>query len=373
MRPTSPLLIVDDEAFNLAALERILSPRYALVFAKNGPEALNAARKHMPALILLDIQMPGPDGYEVCRTLKQEEGLAHIPVIFLSAFTDAASKVLAFESGGSDYVAKPFSPDEILARIQTQLKVLHAERQMKESYDRLKEMESLRDGFVHMMVHDLRSPLMAMELSLDLLKEEAGSLLSPASSDRLGMAYRSTRRMSEMVNAVLDLNKLEAGQMALHIEPCSLAHIIQDVMNSHRDLAGGRKLVLDVPGAILVQVDRDLLFRVFQNLLSNAIKFTPQDKEIRIQVTQTRDGVQVRFIDQGPGIPPQDRDRIFAKFGQVGTKGQPGWASTGLGLAFCKLAVEAHQGSLGVENAPGGGSCFLLQLPGESADRSSQG
>ena len=358
-----PILVVDDEPMNLAALDQILSPSYALIFARNGAEALAAARKHLPALILLDIQMPGPDGFEVCRTLKQDAELAHIPVIFLSTFTDAPSKVLAFESGGSDYVPKPFSGDEVLARIRTHLKVLGAERQMKESYDRLKEVEALRDNLVHMMVHDLRSPLMTMMVSLDLLKDESGHLLPPESLSTLGGAYRATKRMAQMVTAMLDLNKLEAGHMSLKLQPCELAALLKEVVESQRDLAGNRKLVLEVPGAIHVHVDRELLFRVFQNLISNAIKFTPQGKEIRIQAEEAGAWAQIRFTDQGPGILPQDRERIFDKFGQADGMGQPRGASTGLGLAFSKLAVEAHQGSLGVEGGPGEGSCFLLRLP----------
>jgi signal transduction histidine kinase len=363
MMPNAPILVVDDEPLNLAALDQILSPSYALVFANNGADGIAAARKHGPELILLDIQMPGLDGYEVCRTLKQEEGLAHIPVIFLSAFTDARSKVLAFEVGGSDYVPKPFSADEVLARIKTHLKVLGAERQQRESYERLKAAEALRDNLVHMMVHDLRSPLMAMMASLEVLEEESGARLPPRSLATLGKARSATRRMAQMVTTVLDLSKLEAGQMALKLQPCDLADLLQEVVDTHRELAGARRLVLEVPAPVSVKADRDLLFRVFQNLISNAIKFTPEAKEIRIHAEEAEGWAQIRFIDQGPGILPQDRDRIFQKFGQVGGNGQPGWASTGLGLPFCKLAVEAHQGTLGLDSAAGAGACFLLRLP----------
>jgi signal transduction histidine kinase len=114
---------------------------------------------------------------------------------------------------------------------------------------------------------------------------------------------------------------------------------------------------------ISLRADRDLLFRVFQNLISNAIKFTPEGKGIWIRAEEAEGWALIRFIDQGPGILPQDRERIFEKFGQVEGRGKPGWASSGLGLPFCKLAVEAHQGTLGLESAPGEGSCFLLRLP----------
>jgi signal transduction histidine kinase len=363
MMPNETILIVDDEPINLAALEGILSGGYALVFANNGAQAIAAAAKHRPSLILLDIQMPGLDGYEVCRRLKQDGQLAHIPVIFLSTFTDSESKVRAFELGGSDYVPKPFAADEVLARIRTHLKVLSAERQLMESYDRLKEAESLRDGLVHMMVHDLRSPLMAMMASLELLEKESGPLLSPESRETLGTTFRAARRMARMVNAVLDLNKLEAGRMSLQFQPCDLAGLLREVVDSHRDLAGSRPLTLEVPEPVSVRADYDLLFRVFQNLISNAIKFTPVGKGIRIRAEEAEGWALVRVIDQGPGVLPQDRERIFEKFGQVGAKGQSGWASSGLGLPFCKLAVEAHGGALSLESGPGEGSCFVLRLP----------
>jgi len=214
-----------------------------------------------------------------------------------------------------------------------------------------------------MMVHDLRSPLTVMMVSLEMVQADSGGLLPPESRDTLAATFRATQRMARMVNTVLDLSKLEAGRMSMHLQPCDLAGLLQEVVDSQRDLAGSRRLALEVPMPISVRADRDLLFRVFQNLISNAIKFTPEGKGIWIRAEEAEGWALIRFIDQGPGILPQDRERIFEKFGQVEGRGKPGWASSGLGLPFCKLAVEAHQGTLGLESAPGEGSCFLLRLP----------
>jgi len=408
------ILVVDDSEINREVAQRIFAYEGAdIVLACDGRQAVDRLEGHPGCvdIVLMDVQMPGLNGYEATREIRLMPALRQLPIVALTAGVFQEQRELAQTAGMNGFLSKPFDVDaaigliiqltggkagqlaleapaaapfaaafssdlpglavtsglavwdEVLVRIRTHLKVLSAERQMKKSYDRLKEAETLRDSLVHMMVHDLRSPLTVMMVSLEMVQADSGGLLPPESRDTLAATFRATQRMARMVNTVLDLSKLEAGRMSMHLQPCDLAGLLQEVVDSQRDLAGSRRLALEVPMPISVRADRDLLFRVFQNLISNAIKFTPEGKGIWIRAEEAEGWALIRFIDQGPGILPQDRERIFEKFGQVEGRGKPGWASSGLGLPFCKLAVEAHQGTLGLESAPGEGSCFLLRLP----------
>ena len=357
------ILIVDDMPENLRILMGMLSTCGCRVRpAPSGALALQAAREEAPDLILLDIQMPGMDGYEVCRALKGDPRLAQVPVIFLSAFTDAASKVKAFEAGGIDYVSKPFSVEEVLARVGTQLKLVREQRERRRSYEKLQDLERLRDGLVHMLVHDLRSPLLALDLFLPALKDHIWTGLAPDYRNNLDEALRVVQRLIQMVNAMLDVSKLEAGEMQLSRTDCELGALAGEVLASQQILARSRRVILDAPEPVTAPADRDLLFRVFQNLVGNALKYTPASGQIRVSIRQEGPWACARVQDQGPGIPKRLQARAFEKFGQVDPTQRHGF-STGLGLPFCRLAVEAHGGTLGLESEEGEGCCFWLKLP----------
>jgi signal transduction histidine kinase len=355
------ILVVDDAPENLKILMGMLTGAGCRVRpAPNGPLALRAAREAPPDLILLDIQMPAMDGFEVCRQLKRDERLAEIPVIFLSAFTDPATKVRAFEAGGVDYVSKPFSVDEVLARVGTHLKLVRGERELRRSYRELQEAERLRDSLVHMLVHDLRSPLQALALFLPSLAEQVQAGLEPVWQARLDKAQGAIDRLIQMVSEVLDVSRLEAGQMPLVLEALDLAQVAREALDHLQPLAGQRELRLEADGRVTAWGDRRLVFRIFQNLLGNALKFTPEGGHVRVLVRQEGPWAGARVEDDGSGIPLESQARVFEKFGQAGA--ETAW-STGLGLPFCRLAVTAQGGRMGLESEPGRGSRFWFRLP----------
>jgi signal transduction histidine kinase len=355
------ILVVDDAPENLKILMGMLTGAGCRVRpAPNGPLALRAAREAPPDLILLDIQMPAMDGFEVCRQLKRDERLAEIPVIFLSAFTDPATKVRAFEAGGVDYVSKPFSVDEVLARVGTHLKLVRGERELRRSYRELQEAERLRDSLVHMLVHDLRSPLQALALFLPSLAEQVQAGLEPVWQARLDKAQGAIDRLIQMVSEVLDVSRLEAGQMPLVLEALDLAQVAREALDHLQPLAGQRELRLEADGRVTAWGDRRLVFRIFQNLLGNALKFTPDGGQVRVLLRQEGPWAGARVEDDGSGIPLEAQARVFEKFGQAGA--ETAW-STGLGLPFCRLAVTAQGGRMGLESEPGRGSRFWFRLP----------
>lgn len=364
-RPVGDILVVDDQAANLEILTTMLKECGHQVRPVNdGRLAIEAARRQPPDLILLDINMPSMDGYQVCAVLKADPRLAKIPVIFVSANTDIFDKVTAFSFGGVDYVTKPFQFEEVEARVETHLELHQKRKELEKNYAALAELESLRDSLVHMMVHDLRSPLTALVASLDFLKSGADSL-NEEQRDDIEEALKAAKRMVLMVTGVLDVNKLEAGKMTLNPSSCDAKELAREVMDGLSGLVEGREFSLVSPkeGTPAV-LDRGLIYRVLQNLLANALKFTPSPGgRVEVKAETIPEGVRFEVKDNGPGIPAEHQAAIFEKFGRVDGSLDTGVYSTGLGLSFCKLAVEAHGGQIGVESQVGKGSTFWFTLP----------
>jgi two-component system, sensor histidine kinase and response regulator len=359
------VIVVDDTPANLQLLTGMLKERgYKVRPVPSGKLALQAAKNDPPDLILLDIMMPEMDGYEVCERLKADEKLREIPVIFISALNETMDKVRAFGVGGVDYVTKPFQFEEVAARLSTHLELQRQRRKLKENYEQLRRLEELRDNLVHMIVHDLRSPLTGISGFLDLALSLEKETLTKDGLEYLQTAKRSTTAVIDMVSAVLDVSKMEAGEMKLHPVECDLVRMAADLMSGMQSLKEAREMILDAPPPpVTLVADGDLLLRVIQNLLGNALKFTASDGWIRLGIEPDENRVCVRVRDNGPGIPAEYRERIFEKFGQVEARANRQKFSTGLGLTFCKLAVEAHGGSIGVESEIGKGSTFWFTLP----------
>jgi signal transduction histidine kinase len=359
------VIIVDDTPANLQLLAGMLKERgYKVRPVPSGKLALQAAKNDPPDLILLDIMMPEMDGYEVCERLKADEKLREIPVIFISALNETMDKVRAFGVGGVDYVTKPFQFEEVNARVSTHLELQRQRSRLKENYEQLRSLEGLRDNLVHMIVHDLRSPLTGISGFLDLALALEKETLTEDGLEYLQTAKRSTKAVIDMVSAVLDVSKMEAREMKLHLVECDLVRMAADLISGMQSLKEEREMSLDAPPPpVTVVADGDLLLRVIQNLLGNALKFTPSDGWIRLGIELDENRVCVRVRDNGPGIPAEYRERIFEKFGQVEARANGQKHSTGLGLTFCKLAVEAHGGSIGVESEIGKGSTFWFVLP----------
>ena len=341
------ILIVDDTPANVLLLVRMLTQRgYNPHPVTSGKLALLAARANPPDLILLDINMPEMNGYEVCEQLKADVVLKDIPVIFVSALHETIDKVKAFQVGGMDYVTKPFQFEEVYARIQTHLQ--------------LRRLEKLRDDLTHMAVHDLRNPLMIIFGLLDVLEIEEAPNLSDSTRKFLQIARLSAEDLRNMIGSILDVSKLAAGEMKLQ---CDLQALIRTVTATTKPLPGNRTVTLAVPASpVTIAADIVLLRRVLQNLFSNALRYTPSGGDIRIAVTGPSNGeVRIAVTDAGSGIAPEYHQRIFEKFGQVEEPNNR--TGTGLGLTFCKLAVEAHGGRIGVESEVGKGSTFWFTLP----------
>ena len=360
------VLIVDDTAADLQMLSEMLKERGYLARAViSGRLALQAVRNDPPDLILLDVSMPGMDGYETCAELKADARLKDIPVIFLSAHAETADKLKAFSAGGVDYITKPFQFKEVEVRVETHLELRRQKFQLQENYDRLRGLEELRDSLVHMIIHDLRSPLAGIYGFLELIREKATHTLSPDLLHYIGDALGSAKQMARIIDDVLDTSKMEEGKLKLKLTDCDLSGMLEKAVAGLRPLLAGREIRVTPPETTpKVMADCEMLSRVIQNLVANAIKFTPRKGGvIRLDVDSSGGMVRVNVHDNGPGIAAEYRHKIFEKFAQVELPAGRQKNSTGLGLTFCKLAVEAHGGRIGVDGEEGQGSTFWFELP----------
>jgi two-component system sensor histidine kinase/response regulator len=361
VRPTGPsLVVVDDNPKNLKLLEGMLKGSdYQVRLFPRAQLALAAATKTPPDLFLLDINMPEMDGYQMCAALKADPNLADIPVIFLSALTETTDKVKAFEQGGVDYITKPFHIEEVRVRIETHLQIRRQRLLLEKSYQQLKDLEKLRDSLVHMIVHDMRTPLTVIQNGADLVQRLDGHALSEKGTRWLNSIQHRTGELIEMVNSLLDISKFESGQMTLNLSRFDIAALVQKARTDFSTVQT-HQITADTPGEpVWITADESLVARVIQNLIGNAVKYAPKGTEIRITLTPSYDQISVSVLDQGPGIPPEHRQRVFDKFFQIGQVKN----SSGLGLAFCKLAVDAHGGKISVDDGDTVGSKFSFWLP----------
>ncbi|OGV95276.1 MAG: hypothetical protein A3K19_34015 [Lentisphaerae bacterium RIFOXYB12_FULL_65_16] len=366
------ILVVDDTPANLHLLTGMLKERgYRVRPVPSGKLAIQAARSQTPDLILLDVNMPEMNGYEVCEQFKADAALREIPVLFISALGETMDKMKAFAVGGVDYVTKPFQFEEVDARVQTHLKLRRLQieqerqnRQLRESYDQLKKLEELQDNLTHMIIHDMRSPLIGIAGYLGILDMDAGKKLGDSELAMLRDARSNGLVLVGMVNSLLDVSRLEQGQMPLKVTTSDMDVLIQNALNSLGSLTRQVSLVYQKQSPpVMVDCDADLITRVIANLVGNAIKFTPEGSKVAISMERNGDGAKLCVADTGSGIPREYHEKIFEKFGQVEARQQRKMYSTGLGLTFCKLAVDAHGGKIGVESEVDRGSTFWFTLP----------
>jgi two-component system, sensor histidine kinase and response regulator len=362
----STIMVVDDTPENLQVLQDMLhSEGYRMQAFRHASAALTALQDHQPDLILLDIMMPDVDGYSLCRSMKKDPRLADIPVIFLSALTDSEAKIRAFAEGGVDYITKPFAAEEVIARVRTHLLIRDQTRKLQEAYAALTALEKQRDQLVHMTVHDMRSPLTATYMILQSFAR--GDIPGDKIVTTAEQGVHATRRVIDLVTLVLDMSLLENGALPLDRHPVELGTLLRSSMNEFSRLVGKRSLVTRLPEeSLTVSCDKTLIQRVIQNMVDNAIRHTDRENgriEVEAVVLHENDppDVRVTIHDNGPGIPVEYHDVIFGKYGRLEAADH----RSGLGLAFCKMVIDAHGGRIGVDSAPGKGSAFWWTIPTE--------
>jgi two-component system sensor histidine kinase/response regulator len=365
------VLVADDEPANRLLLRELLEAHsYQVVEAVDGLEALQHATAQPPDLVLLDVMMPNLDGYEVCRQLKATPQTRPIPVLLVTSLHAREERLQGIRAGANDFLTKPLDTADLVLRVRNAVNGKRLYDRLAEQYFRLQELEALRDSLVHMVVHDLRSPFGALAAFVELIETDPLGALSRDQRSSLEECRLLVAQITSMINSVLDVNRLEAGKMPLLRAPHRVADLVEEAVRTLGPTAAVRVAVS--PEAIPAQAycDRGLITRVLVNLISNALKFSAAHLPVQVEVGRSpKGGTRVQVRDQGPGIPADRVPLIFEKFGQLETTSQRGHHAVGLGLTFCRMAVEAHGGLVGVVSAPDEGSTFWFDLPDAPAER----
>ena len=353
------ILAVDDIPDNLFLIQLALEQEgYQVVLVNDGPSALAQIEKSPPDLILLDVMMPGMDGYEVTRRIRQNRRLPFIPILLITAH-EQSSVVTGLDAGADEFIRKPVQIDELQARLRSLL--------------RLKQSIDQRENFVSCLTHDLRTPLVANDRMLSLITQGTFGEIPPQIQQALGTIISSNQNLLQMLNNLLEAHCYEVGQKTLSFIPFNLRELIEEVAAELSPLASekGLDLKLNLDQEIQEIVgDRLELRRVVTNLLSNAIKFTDAGSvQIGLELStslnsnsnqqQPSTWVTIEVQDTGVGISPQAQKTVFERFRQ----GNHRRSGNGLGLYLCRQIIQSHQGAIEVSSQPGEGSVFTVNLP----------
>lgn len=361
------ILIVDDDRLNVRILTSILGPEgYELKAAHSGEEALELYETFKPDLVLLDVVMPGINGFETCRTLKTRHGDMLAPVIFITAKSESDDVVEGLAAGGVDYLPKPFKAREALARLRTHLQNQLLNEQQRQLVAQLSTANAAKNKLLGMVAHDLRNPLASIRGLADFLSDGTVGPLSADQLDLVKTIQETSHSMLSMVNELLDLSVIESGELKIHPEPRFIAELLKKSVylnNINAAKKGSRIELAALDPLIELNIDGDKVRQVIDNLLSNAIKFSPPKSVVSVATERNDATFSILVRDQGPGIPENERHKLFKDFGQTSVRPTAGEKSTGLGLAICKRIMEAHGGSIGADSDPAGGSVFKITFP----------
>jgi two-component system sensor histidine kinase/response regulator len=363
------VLIVDDDRVNIRILAGILQGEgFVLAEAESGERALETYATFRPDLVLLDVVMPGIDGFETCRRMKTDYGPKSAPVIFITARSESDDVVEGLGAGGVDYLPKPFKPKEVLARIRSHLQNRILVEQQKALVEQLSKANQAKNRFLGMAAHDLRNPLASIRGIAEFLQEGTVGPLSADQLDLIQTIHGAAQSMLDMVNELLDVATIESGELKLQRGVHDMTDLVsKGVAAINREAVRKQtRVVFDPPPApVQLQIDPAKMRQVVDNLLSNAVKYSPPGSTITAALANDDSSGTCSFAvrDQGPGIPEGERDRLFKDFSQLSNKPTAGEKSTGLGLAICRKIVDAHHGAIVAENLPGGGCEFRVTLP----------
>ena len=356
--------MVDDSADLRGYLTGLLSPVYDVLLASNGRDAIDQVTRCAPDIILSDVMMPGLDGFGLVRELRGDPSTASIPVFLLSLARRRADDP-GLEAGADDYLAKPFTTRELLARVRTHLELSRVRRAMVAELERMNgELITANhelDAFARSVSHDLRAPLRAINGFAGLIAQSANGQLSPRSADLLEKIRAAANRMELLIQDLLRFARL--SRQPLSKSDVDAAELVTSVVRELLPDGGARDIRIDIRELPAVAADRALLAQVFTNLISNALKFTRPSIPAVIEVGFCRDdGIGVFFVrDNGVGFDARYADKLFGVFQRLHSAEE--YEGTGVGLSLVKSIVTRHGGRIWAEAEPDKGATFYFSLP----------
>ncbi len=398
--PSGKILIVDDNPSNLKVLYTYLkSAGFEVLVAEDGEAGIEAVKCSEPELILLDIMMPGIDGFEVCRRLKANYTTKDIPVIFLTALSETVNKVKGFEVGGVDYITQPLENQEIVARVRTHLIVTRMQRRLQEQNESLQaEIERRKqverqlhssknllqqsndnleqtiadrtaalsssnqdlEQFAYIASHDLRQPLRKIRMCTEYLAEDYSHCFDKQAEEYMGYITKSIDRMYLLIDDLLAYSRI--GRQEQNYIPVNIQTIVEDCLEDLSIAVEEKQATVNYGNLPTIKANIREIRQLFPNLIGNALKFTFGDRSPEIKITARQQDRHWLFAvaDNGIGIEPQYTDKIFQMFQRLHSSSE--YEGTGIGLAICHKVVTSHGGKIWVESKIGKGSTFYFTL-----------
>lgn len=361
------ILVVDDVMANVLLVKILLTKQnFKVVTASDGNEALAVAASVKPDLILLDIMMPGLNGYEVAENLKSNPELQHIPIIFLTALNATSDVVKGFQMGGNDFISKPFNKEELVIRVSHQISLIVAKRLILQQTEELRSTIQGRDKLYSVIAHDLRSPMASIKMVLNMLAmsipEEA---IGKDMYQMLTMINQSSEEVYLLLDNLLKWTKNQVGKYTVAKQSFDIVSNLAGVIQIFALLAETKhiQITLTQTTPIEVNADIDMVKTITRNLLSNAIKFSYSNSEIVVHVEVIDQMAVVSVKDCGKGISAEDQQKLFhtdSHFSKYGTNNEEG---SGLGLLLCQDFAVKNGGRLWLESEEGVGSTFYFSVP----------
>lgn len=354
------ILLVDDVPQNVQVIYKILSAYgYNFAIATNGEETLKLLEKEEPDLILLDIMLPDIDGFEICRRIKADSKTADIPVIFLTAKIELEDKIRGFKLGAVDYITKPFEEEEVVARVQTHLKLRKTEK-------KLRQLNSAKDKFFSIISHDLKNTFTILLGYSDVLEEDFHIISDSEKQDYISAISSTTKGVYALLENLLSWSRMETGRMEYQPQNFPVYTSVNETVDLLKSSSNEKEinLVNRVSPETEVYADKNMIDTVIRNLISNAVKFTTRGGTVTIDAEPGEEGfVTISVTDTGVGMSDEIKNSLFNMEKNISKPGTEKEQGTGLGLLLCKELVEKNTGSIFCSSEIDKGSKFSFTVP----------
>lgn len=366
-RPT--VLVVDDDARSREPLAAYLSPKYRVLSASGGAAALALLGSDGFDVVLLDVMMPGIDGFDTCRELKARTRGEYLPVVMLTALGEQEDRNTGLAAGADEFLTKPVDPMELALRVEVFLRIRFQEQVIRAQVREMQALDALKDELVSLIVHDVRNPLQSIVAYLSSIEQRARRSEERSVGSMARSCLAAANKVEKLLTDALDARRLEDGEMPMQREPMRLRSVVDDAVATLAGVAERRAIVVqvDVSDDVQLLADAGLVRRAIENLLVNALSYSPADRVVSIAASRRGDGAVVEVADRGPGVPDHLKRHIFEKFGVIEGRQAGRRRSHGLGLFFVSLVASRHGGCACVRDREGGGAIFELFLAGPKA------
>jgi DNA-binding response OmpR family regulator len=371
----SKVLIVDDSQESIDLLEYFLKPAgYQIIKANDGARALELVDQDPPDIILLDIMLPNINGYEVCEKLKKRQSTFHIPIIMITVLKELKDKIKALEAGADDFLTKPFDNVELLTRVKSLLRIkyyhdeiIKRNQELEKQKEALIRDDSLKKELTNLIVHDMKNPLFVIQGNLQMMEFNRSEITEESRDVYTQRIQRSSKSLLRMILNLLDISRLEQQQMEIEPAPVDLNSMVSDIIESFKDIPEHQsksvhmKLLDELPK---IFVDKDIFERVLENALNYVFQNTPEFMSIQLETNLVNsDRVELIISHDGKPIPDKYREKIFLKNAQPELKKAGYKPARGLGLIFCRLAMETQSGKIYLKEGDAEKNIFIMEIP----------